>query len=70
MDFEDAADSFSVDGKRVAVTVNVNIADTDWASHGVDVVCCCTVSAPFRRFVVAILSLFVACVDVAPSVLA
>ncbi|CAM9384238.1 unnamed protein product [Ectocarpus sp. 6 AP-2014] len=42
VDFEGDADSFSVDGKRVAVTVNAKIADTDWASHGVDVVCCCT----------------------------
>lgn len=46
MEYEDDADSFSVDGKRVAVTVNAKIADTDWASHGVDVVCCCTVSLP------------------------
>lgn len=46
MDFEDGADSFSVDGKRVAVHGNAKIADTDWASHGVDVVCCCTVSLP------------------------
>ena len=44
MEFEDATNHFSVDGKRVAVTVNANIGDTDWASRGVDVVCCCTVS--------------------------
>lgn len=44
MVFEDAVDSFSVDGKRVAVAVNAKIADTDWASYGIDVVCCCTVS--------------------------
>lgn len=42
--FEDDADHFYVDGKRVPVTVNAKIDDTDWASHGVDVVCCCTVS--------------------------
>lgn len=45
MDFEGAEDSFSVDGKRVAFTGNSKIADIDWASHGVDIVCCCTVSA-------------------------
>lgn len=44
MVFEDDADHFYVDGKRVPVTVNAKIDDTDWASHGVDVVCCCTVS--------------------------
>lgn len=60
MGFEDAEDSFSVDGKRVAVTVNANIADTDWASHGVDVVCCCTV----RVLVVAVANVAVVVVVV------
>ena len=44
VEFEDAIDHFSVDDKRVSVTVNAKIGDTDWASRGVDVVCCCTVS--------------------------
>lgn len=44
VDFEDAKDSFAVDGKTIGVTTNINIADTDWASYGIDVVCCCTVS--------------------------
>lgn len=44
VDFEDAKDSFSVDGKSIAVTTNEKIADTDWAAYEIDVVCCCTVS--------------------------
>lgn len=51
VDFEDAGESFSVEGKVIAVTTNTKIADTDWASLGIDVVCCCTVWSRFRSCV-------------------
>lgn len=48
MEFDEAAGSFSVEGKSIAVTENSKIAEVDWASHGVDVVCCCTVSPRWK----------------------
>lgn len=43
VDYETSADSFTVDGVKVAVTGNTKISDTDWALFEVDIVCCCTV---------------------------
>ncbi len=67
MDFEGAEDAFSVDGKRVAVTANSKIAEIDWASHGIDIVCCCTVSALLPLLVVGLVVVLPLAIDISVS---